>query len=137
MPDLSAAIIMFLENVVIVAIAYFFFKRTLKKRLDAAEYCFKAILDADKINLTSRGPIPGKDSLGNLWSTVNELLERSENTIMAMRGSASRLVPMAQELTGTYSTNSQKAAMQTEISRSVIHAINEVYVMVNKNRTPV
>jgi len=127
MPDLSAAIILFLQDVLIVAIAYFFIKRAFKKRLSAAEYVFKAILDAEKINLTARVPIPEKDLITDLWSIVNGLLERCENTIMTMRGSVSRLVPMAQELTDSYSTNTQKATMQTEISRSVINAINEVY----------
>lgn len=127
MPDLSSAIIIFLQDTLLVGITCFLIKRTFKNRLDAAEYVFKAILDADKINLTARIPIPEKDLLANFWSNVNRLLEHSENAILAMRGSASRLVPMAQELTDTYSSNTQKAAMQTEISRSVINAINEVY----------
>jgi methyl-accepting chemotaxis protein len=127
MSDLSTATIIFLQDVLIVAIAYFLMKRAFKKRLDAAEYVFKAILDAEKINLTARVPIPEKDILTDLWSVVNGLLERCENAITTIRGSVSRLVPMAQELTDTYSTTTQKAAMQTEISRSVINAINEVY----------
>lgn len=127
MSDLSTATIIFLQDVLIVAIAYFLMKRAFKKRLDAAEYVFKAILDVEKINLTARVPIPEKDILTDLWSVVNGLLERCENAITTIRGSVSRLVPMAQELTDTYSTTTQKAAMQTEISRSVINAINEVY----------
>lgn len=127
MSDLSSAIIIFLQDVLIVAIAHFLIKRAFKKRLDAAESVFKAILDEEKINLTARVPIPKKDLLTDLCSIVNGLLERGETAITAMRGSVSRLVPMAQELTDTYSTSTQKAAMQTEISRSVINAINEVY----------
>lgn len=127
MSDLSAAIIIFLQDVLIVTIAYFWIKRAFKKRLDAAEYFFKAILNEEKINLTARIPIPEKELRPDLCSIVNGLLERCENAITAMRGSVSRLVPMAQELTDTYSTSTQKAAMQTEISRSVINAINEVY----------
>jgi methyl-accepting chemotaxis protein len=125
MPDLSAAIVLFLQDVLIVAIAYFLMKRAFKKRLDAAEYFFKAILDAEKVNLTARAPLPEQDIPTDLWSVVNGLLERCENAITAMRGSVSRLIPMAQELTDTYSTNTQKAVMQTQISRSVIDAIND------------
>jgi len=129
-PDISGLMILFavfFQDIVIVAIAYLLIKRSFKKRLDAVECYFQTIVDAEKINMTARAPIPEKDILTDLWSALNGLLERGETAIINMRGSVSRLIPMAQELTDTYSANTQKAAMQTEISRSVINAINEVY----------
>ena len=119
--------VLFFQDVLIVAVAYFLIKRSYKKRLEAAECYFQTILDAGKINMTARIQIPEKDILTDVWSALNGLLERNEDAITNIRRSVARLIPMAQELTDTYSTNTQKTAMQTEISRSVINAINEVY----------
>jgi len=120
-------LILFLQDLMIVAGTYYIARRSFIKRLAAGERHFQRIIDSEQINLTSRIPINDKDIFARSWSSFNELMEKSDNAITKIRDSVSRLIPMSEELTDTYSSNTQKAAMQTEISRSVINAINEVH----------
>ncbi|MDX8126928.1 methyl-accepting chemotaxis protein [Methylomonas sp. OY6] len=126
-PNLLTTFITFSQDIFIAGFTYFLTKRAFRKRIRALEHHFQTILDTENINLTSRIPVPEKDILESILAGLNGLLDRSDNAIVTIRGSVARLVPMAQELKDTYSAITQKTAMQTEISRSVISAINEVY----------
>lgn len=114
-------------ELVLVAGTHYLTRRYFVKRLSSGEDYFRAILDSERINLSFRVPINKKDILMHFWSTLNEIMQNSEATISEMRRTVSRLIPMAEELTDTYSSNTQKAALQAQISRSVIDAINEVH----------
>lgn len=129
-------VILFFQDFLIVAGTYYLAKRYFIKRLSAGKDHFETILDSERVNLTSRIPIDDKDMFASLWSNMNDIMKQSEETVTKIRASVTRLIPMSQELTDTYSTNTQKAAMQTEFSKSVIDAIHEVYesnLLVNQN----
>ena len=114
-------------ELVLVAGTHYLTRRYFVKRLSSGEDYFRAIFDSERINLSFRVPINKNDVLMHFWSTLNEIMQHSEATISEMRRTVSRLIPMAEELTDTYSSNTQKAALQAQISRSVIDAINEVH----------
>lgn len=129
-------IILFFQDFLIVAGTYYLSKCYFLKQLSTGKDHVETILDSERINLTSRIPMDDKDMFSSLWSNMNEIMSQSEETVTKIRASVARLIPMSQELTDTYSTNTQKAAMQTQFSQSVIDAIHEVYesnVLVNQN----
>ncbi len=108
-------------------ITYYLTKRHFDQRLSVGANYFKTIAQPDSIDLRSRISVDKKDNLADFWSSVNNLLAHSENIISDVSATISRLIPMAQELTETYSATTQKATMQTEYSKVVVDAINAVY----------
>lgn len=118
---------LFIQDFLIVAITYYLTKRIFNQRLSIGVKHFKTIAQPDKIDLTSHVSVNKKDNLAGFWSSVNNLLIYSENVITDITATVSRLIPMAQELTDTYSATTQKATMQTEYSKVVVDAINVVY----------
>jgi methyl-accepting chemotaxis protein len=111
-------------------------KRYFIKYLSSGNNHIQTIFDSKRINLTVRMPIDAKDLLASHWTNLNEILNQSEIVISDVMGSVSRLIPISQELTDTYSAYKQKTTMQTKLSQIVIDAINEAHesnALVNKN----
>ena len=118
---------LFIQDFLIVAITYYLTKCHFDQRLSVGANHFKTIAQPDSIDLSSRISVDKKGNLADFWSSVNNLLAHSENVISDVSATVSRLIPMAQELTDTYSATTQKATMQTEYSKVVVDAINAVY----------
>jgi methyl-accepting chemotaxis protein len=124
---ISQPYILFFQDLLIVAATFYLSQRYFNKQLKVGIDHLQNIVQAEQIDLTARLPINKKNKLTGLWSSVNELLTQSEKVISDLIASVSRLIPMAQELTDTYSAITQKATMQAEISKVVDNAIQEVY----------
>jgi methyl-accepting chemotaxis protein len=124
---ISDAVILFFQDLFIVALTCYLMQRHFNKRLNPGIQHLQAIIAAEQINLTARMTINSKDCVASLWSNVNELFSQTETIISEIIASISRLNPMSQELIDTYSAVTQKANLQAEYSKVVVDAIHDVY----------
>jgi methyl-accepting chemotaxis protein len=127
---------LFIQDLLIAAGTFYLTKRHFIKHLSSGKNHLQAIFDSERINLTVRMPIEDMEILASHWADLNEILNQSEIAISDVMSSVSRLIPISQELTDTYSAYTQKTTMQTKLSQIVIDAINEAHesnAMVNQN----
>lgn len=110
----------------IVLAALFLFSRKLTNNsIKTIRQGLTNIIEGDKLDLTLRLS-EQKDHEWQLSKLINTLLSRCESVLDEINSSASRLVPMSEELADTYNNFTQKAILQNNYSNTLIGAVSEI-----------
>ncbi len=125
--SLPQLLILFIQDSLIIAITYYLTRSFFQKKIKSGQDFIKQCTDNEQIDLTQRLPTKNKDLFFELNQQINESLSFSEQIVSGISASSSRLIPMSEELTDTYSLFTQKAALQNDFSQVVVDAINEVH----------
>lgn len=113
-------------NLLMIVVVYLILRGILGSGQDTISAKLVEINRSGKIDLRVRFPAENAGALSSLCVQHNRILAESEEAVREIMNSASRLLPMAEELTDTYNSTTQKAVMQAELSRVVIDAIEDV-----------
>ena len=114
-----------IKDLVLVLAVLWFVRFEEKRRLETIHHFFAFVEKHDAIDLNRRIPETGHGRIGELEELINHHLERNFQALRAVKGSASRLIPMSKELADTYSNITQKATIQTQHSTIVGQAMDD------------
>ncbi|OHX10741.1 methyl-accepting chemotaxis protein [Chromobacterium sphagni] len=99
--------------------------RSLMKPLQDIERHLDQLLADTPIHLGQPLPLPAENTpLRHAIGKLNRLLERAHIALRDVAGASVRLMPMAQELTDTYSSMLQKSLLQANHGQALLGAIN-------------
>jgi len=123
---IALSILLLVQNCLLIAIIYFFVKNQTTKQISRLTKQIRQSHQKEHINLSTKFNVSKVGVLKDLETSLDISNSNIENAINEFELSASRLIPMAKELGDTYSSVSQKALMQTQHSKFVVSAMEEV-----------
>lgn len=107
------------QDLLLLSACWGLFKVLWVDRVRAAATAFNNMNDSGQIDLRFRMKQGERGVIGKMWVGINGSMEKTENVLMELAASASRLVPMSKELADTYHSISQVARVQQTYSDGV------------------
>jgi len=113
------------KNLLLLIILYIFNGQIIAQQMQLFSDAMAAIVGRKQLDMTYR-MAASNDSDWPLSTSINKLLERTEQGLDALGLPISRLLPMSEELADTYNDFTQKAVLQNTYSSNVVIAMQAI-----------
>ncbi|MCG7546011.1 methyl-accepting chemotaxis protein [Pseudoalteromonas sp. MM17-2] len=113
-----------LPTVVILALFIYVLKRGSVQDHELTAALAQHLVDGEKVNVSFR--FDDSKHTPQFYLVFNSCLATIEHLIMEIHASAARLLPMADELTDTHSSVTQKAMMQSTHGNDMVNSFNDM-----------
>ncbi|MCI0667247.1 MAG: methyl-accepting chemotaxis protein [Methylococcaceae bacterium] len=119
----SEYLLLLVQNLLVSGITLAIYRRALSRKVNQLAAAFDQPGSTARINLKLSLDIRNAGVLNPLTERINHFTKRCENIVANVAGSASRLIPMSEELIETYESIRKRTDDQNRFSQSLEEAI--------------